>query len=242
MKSQLITTLLDDPEGASTRRFKGHLDAILALAPADIDKMLAAFPDILFAETQGQQRRIIEDLATKCEAGLDVLVRSSSILQFFVKASLRQDLPEKEISLWVPDMIECGVLSADKEQAASAILKRLAEDVVPSIEPRARRLSAASGVLPVFARGGYTVEVRSVPEDIYRRGNPIGEYVPKILDAAAVVSLHLMVDSGTPADFYFQATAEDVDYLVDLLKAARKELAAFEEYLGLANQGEGGER
>jgi hypothetical protein len=76
-----------------------------------------------------------------------------------------------------------------------------------------------------------------VREDLYRWGTPVEEFSPRVTDAVPVVSIHIEADVGNPKDFYFQASKEDVEYLISLLSAAKKELIAFEDYLGLSNQG-----
>jgi len=206
------------------------------MGEADRAKVLEALPAISLAETKTQQRTILEDLQGKCEAGLDTLVRASSVLNFFLEALLSRDLLETDPPLWGADLFESGLLSEKDKPSFERLVEKLVKEIGPKVKPQARIRGATGGVFPVFAVCGYTVEVRCVREDFYRRDTPIDRFEPKVVDAAPILSFHFETDGGDAKNFYFQASKEDVDYLIRIFTAAQKELAAFEEFLGLPNQ------
>ena len=88
-------------------------------------------------------------------------------------------------------------------------------------------------MLPVFKGCGVTVEVRSVREDFYQRGTPIEEFEPQVVDTTTVASINITVDEGPFKDMYFQADESDIDYLINMFQAAKKEMAALRAFLKL---------
>ena len=75
--------------------------------------------------------------------------------------------------------------------------------------------------------------MRAVREDIYRWGTPLDAYTPAVMDVTPIASIHIGVDEGTPENFYFQVDEDDIDYLVSVLLAAKKDIAALRAYLRL---------
>ena len=87
--------------------------------------------------------------------------------------------------------------------------------------------------MPTFTRLGVTVEVRPVRGERYHWGTPVEDYEPEMLGSIEIASINIGVDEGTPKDLYFQADENDLDDIISSLRAAKKEMAALREYLGL---------
>jgi len=119
-------------------------------------------------------------------------------------------------------------LRLSPEQMAACIGK-LAELRLVRVESEISQIS--EGVLPGLKTCGTTVEMRAVQKDLYRWGTSVQEYESEILDTAGVISVHIGLDEGTPRDFYFQMSENDLEDLISQLKAARKDLHALTQFI-----------
>ncbi len=154
-------------------------------------------------------------------------------MDFFLDAFLIRDFPDSDWELWASDLEEAGHLDSTTRPVFEAMIASIRSELATQVEPENRRRRAAAGVLPVFKGCGVTVEVRSVREDFYRRGNPIEEFEPQVVDTTTVASISITVDEGPFKDMYFQADESDIDYLISMFQAAKKEMAALRAFLKL---------
>ena len=236
MRSKLITALTEDSQGSGTKRFRDHLRAALELVKkeGDQEKVLTALPGIYVAESKRQKQVLVESLAATCQSGLDVVVKTVSVLTFFLDALTSSEISDEDPDYWVDDLVEDGAIHEEERSVLNSLVEALRERILPEIKPTAMRQEAEGGVLPAFAGCGFTVEVRSVSEDFYRRGTDLSKFKPKVVGHATIASFHIALDVGQPSDFYFQTCLDDIEYLIKMLTAAKMEMAAFEEHLTLS--------
>ena len=233
MKSRLITAILEDPNGSIASKFATHTKAALGVSDKDIALVVKALPDFMLAKSTAERRLLLEKLSKACSADLNVLVGTLNIFEFILASLMQEDLPQNEVDYWGGDLVEAKILSeADKAKFESLVKKVIAE-VVPLLQPVSRRQRAQSGVLPAFSGLTFTVETRSVREKPYNRSLNVEEYAPKVVDVAFVASCHLAVDAGQIKDFFFQVSEEDIEVIIDILQAARKDMTALKGYLKL---------
>ncbi len=231
MKSRLFTTAFDDPDSEKAKAFARHLGEALAIADHDLAACLDVVPRIALARTDNEIERLIEELADGRKASRHQLAHTLSVMHFLLDALLSKDVPDSDAQLWADDLEERGWLEASLRPRFERMVERISSDLLLRVQPALKRRRAAGGVLPSFSGCGMTVEVRPVREGFYRRGTSIEDYEPKIVDTSIVTSIHIAVDEGSPEHFYFQADEDDIDYLINMLKAAKKEAAAVRAYL-----------
>jgi hypothetical protein len=86
----------------------------------------------------------------------------------------------------------------------------------------ARERAAESGVLPAFTGVSTTVELRGVFKKPYKLGSKIEDYTPELLSYRPIVSVAISVDGGVTKTFTFQATPDELKYIIAELQAAQK--------------------
>ncbi len=238
MKSRLFAAVFDDREGDNAKTFQRHLRETLALSDEDRDACLDALPQIRLARTTGEMKQVVDALVRNRPVGRSKLEHAIGVMSFLLDALLTDDVPDSDPPLWADDLEhELGWLDETTRPPFEQMLQRLHKDAARKLEPEIRRRRAAGGVLPTLKTFGITVELRAVRKDFYRSGTPIEAYRPQILDTTMIASVHVGVDVGTPDDFYFQADEDDIDYLINCLKAAKKDMKALRAYLNLGGTG-----
>ena len=238
MQSRLITALAEDAQSAGAKRFRDHLRGTLELIkiPNKQEAVLSALPGIYMTASTRQRRLLVESLANEHKIGLDAVVKAIGLLTFFLDAFTNRDLPADDYKSWGADLVEDGAITAAEQPAVDSLVAELRDKTVPAIKPKAMRQAAEGGVLPTFEGCGFTVEVRGVRENFYRRGMDVQrEYEPEVVDHVPIASFHIAIDAGYPRDFYFQIGLDDIDYVINMLTAAKRDIAALEEYLNLSH-------
>jgi len=239
MKSRLFKALFDDPQSDNAKTFERHLKELLSLKEKARAECLAALPQILRRPTTPfQTRQTVEALAQSSQIDQQTVENALSILGFFVKALLSEDVPKDDHKHWAEDL---GTLPGI-EDAGRSSLEAIIRDLVQrhsDWRSQDRTERATAGVLPRFASMGMTVEARAVKEGRYHWGTPIEEYKPQISGLTYVASVHIGVDVGFPEDFYFQLNETDIDNMIATLLASKKEIAALQDHLGGNRDGNG---
>ncbi|NQU23150.1 MAG: hypothetical protein HQ567_17875 [Candidatus Nealsonbacteria bacterium] len=233
MKSRLISRVLDDPGSSAAKAFIRELADTLQLSEEDRRACLKVLPLIHLAEGKAETERLIEELVNDRQAGRDKVHHALGIMDFLLKAFLSRDVPDSDWEFWASDLEEAGHLSDSTCPVFEEMVASIRSDLATEVEPEVQRRRAAAGVLPAFGSCGVTVEVRSVREDFYRRGTPIGQFEPKVVDTTTVASIAITLDEGPFKDVYFQADESDVEYLINMFEAAKKEMAALRRFLKL---------
>lgn len=235
MQSRLIPQHFDDPKAEHATSFARHLGEVLALSQTDLDKCLAALPEVRLANTPKDESELLDRLDKACSAGRPNLAHALKVLYFFVGSMLKSDLPDDDYKHWVDDLLDQQIVESARAEGLRGLLERLVTEQLPALRPLDRKRQAATGVLPKFKTIGYTAELRSVREGIYRWGTDVGQYEPEILGTVQVASIHLGVDRGPFDDIYFQVEEDGVDYMISTLQAIKKDWAALRKYLRVSD-------
>jgi len=232
MKSRLLSTVFDDPDGDNAKRFARHFRETLGLSEDHRKACVAAFPQVKLTRTTTQESEVVSDLAARSGIPRPVFVHALNVANFFAEALLSDAIPVNDRELWADDLQELGWLDQESRPAFDALLDELTSEL-SNLQLRERERTAAGGVLPSFYSMGCTVEIRPIRKTIFRWGQDVAEYTPEILGTVTVASVHIGVDVGSTKDFYFQADDTDIDNMIDTLRAAKKEMAALREFLKL---------
>lgn len=239
MKSRLFTTIFDDSEAENAKTFARHLADLMSLKPDARTVCLETYEELRLKRTRSQRKPVLEALIPKCKADRHVVEHAILIIDFFVDALLTDELPDTDPTIWFDDLLFAGWIKTDAKSEFDRMIEYLRTTVTPQLKPVLTRRRAAGGVLPVLTGGGFTTEIRSVRKEYYRFGTPAREYQPEVVDVTPVISIQLAVDEGNPSDFFFQAEEDDLDFLIDLLQAAKKDLTALKAYLKLDDKTDG---
>ncbi|MCH8151184.1 MAG: hypothetical protein IH830_02280 [Planctomycetes bacterium] len=231
MKSRLFSGY--DPNAKDAEDFSRDLRATLELSEEHLSQCLRTFPEMRRAGLKRVRDAFFKDLEQRTELSRLCLKQALSVMGFFVdhllgddKREIRRDTAQE----WADDLEHLKVIESNHRTAFLG----LAADLVAtasSLERERLRREAEAGVLPVFRSCGVTIERRAVQEDIYHWGEPIDDYQPEMVDSVNIISVHIGFDGGDPSDVYFQMAEQHVDYLIDQLVAAKKDLVAFNRFL-----------
>ena len=219
MKSQFFSEFdLGHPANSG---FKAHLDVMLRLDSTNVRKILALAKLKLLNEPKKQLDERLAALAKdagvhETEAG-NVL----TVLWFMFRHLTRQEKVDRPEDLSA-DVQAAGLVEEGDRPKLDALLTELVKEAERN-RPLARRREYEAGVLPSLRSYGTTAELRAVFDSEYDESQEVDDYSPKLLSTVPIISVHIGVDTGTPEDFFFQATASELELLVKELQAALKE-------------------
>jgi len=233
MKSRLFGALFDKPESDWAKAFVRDLADTVQLEEEDRQACLLMLPKMYLVHTAGERNRLLEQFAIDHQIDRGKAKHALGLMGFLLEKLLDDDLPDSDWQVWAEDLEDLNYLTTLSRPIFESMVAAIRSELLAEVEPEIRRRRAAAGVLPVFTGCGVTVEVRSVREAPYRRGAPIEEYEPQVVDTATVASVKIALDEGPCKEVYFQADESDMDYLINLLEAAKKDIAALRRFLKL---------
>lgn len=232
MKSQLLQSFVRDVGPERAQVFAQQLREAMNLSKSELDACLRGLPQLRLVQTSAQQEKLLDELSQGDASSRPRIALSLSVLAVFFEALLHEELPAAEPEFWSEDLVELGWLDQKSRDVFDAIIARL-RGAVAAVRPLLQRRSAARGILPSFTKFAVTVEVRAVQPAAFETGMPLEDYRPVTLDVVPVYSVQVGVDAGHPKDFYFQMGEDEIDQLIDALRAAKKDLASLKSYLKL---------
>jgi len=224
-----------DPRIEENKLFKGHLRRALELTTEKLGACIDTLSAWRLARTSSESDRIIARLETDTRLPQTDLVRVMAVLEFFLKHLMEDEYRDDSSGQWADDLLVTGQIDDNHRGVFVDTIERLRADVAPKVEHIVRQRRYSQGVLPGLKSCGTTVEMRAVQKNDYRWGTPVEEYRPTVVDVAGIVSVHIGLDAGTPGDFYFQGTENDLDLLISQFRAAKKELQALSDFVGRRN-------
>jgi len=232
MKSKLFAVF--DLDNKDNEGLKQDLHELMTLTVAQRDACISSLPEFLVAMTQPETRSLLEKLQAATGRTPVVLERIVRVLEFFAK-QMRDDETRGDTGRqWGEDLAEHGVLRVAEVDPFADAIESLAQAVGP-VEAELKRLRYATGVLPSLQSLGVTVELRAVQDSRYRWGAPLSQYKPKIVDLTPVASIHIGTDVKERKDFYFQANARELQFMIDALMAAKLDLEALRDAVSLSS-------
>ncbi len=236
MKSRLFTTVFDDPDAEKAKAFAKHLRELLDLSEKDRQVCVDSYPEIKAARSPTEEHKLVSELASRSAIPRHTLVHALTVVNFLVDALLSEAFPDDDYEHWADDLRELGWVDGNSQPVFDALLERLIS-ARSELQFQQLERGATGGVLPCFNSLGCTVEVRPIRKEILRWGQPVDTYTPEILGTVAVASIHIGVDVDTAKDFYFQADEQQIDNIIDSLRAVKKEMTALRDFLRLDFRG-----
>jgi hypothetical protein len=186
---------------------------------------LGAASELEAAMTRTQERKLAEEIASKHGFGIVQVVSVLQAIRFLIE-QLAKDVYSQDRSLdMAADLEECGrpfkvMFKAKDRRIFQETIGIIREGLLPAYKERERRRAAAAGVLPSLKSFGTTAELRAVVGTPFRVGMSADKYEPDVKGVVAVVSVNIGVDSGSPDEFSFQASPEEIQALIEELRSA----------------------
>ena len=236
MKSRLIPAVFPDRDAEVSRVFRRDLNQLLSLSELDRSACLEALAQHRLARTTGHRKAHMDALMTSVEAERDSIENALSVLRFLLDALMKRDTPERDYDDWASDLLEYDLLANKHMSTFKQVVDYLVSKILPEVAPLIKERRAASGVLPVLASGSASVEMRAVRETLYRWGRPVDEYEPEVVGVTPIASIHICVDEGQVEDLYFQADEQDLEFLISMLLAAKKDIRALRAYFAIGKE------
>lgn len=230
MESKLFARF--DPESQGNEQFAKDLEQVLGLPQAQLDAILREAPALARAQTQADMREVVVRLERDGISPLTVQ-HATSLINFFARALLDEDTSADSPSQWAADLQDpdIGILAPDKASAFLEFVGRIKDDLLPELDSIRKQKTYGTGVLPSLKGGGTTVELRGIFREPYRWGSALSKYEPEVIGVVPVISVHIRLDAGTPNEIWFQATPEELDYLISEFQAAKTASAALQAHL-----------
>lgn len=236
MTSRLFHLTFDDPDTDEAKAFGRHLQELLSLNKADLDLCLAALEEMELVRTASQEKDVLDRLSSECIGERSTVVHALSVLNFFANGLMSEEIPDDDHQHWADDLISRDSLKREQGDSFQGILQRIIHDFLPSLQAIYEERRTAGGVLPFLKSVDYTVELRPVRKDRYHFGIDVDKYQPQILRTVQIASIHIGVDVGSVTDIYFQVDEVHLDNMISSLKAAKKEMSAFRQFLGFDDE------
>ncbi|MBN2559965.1 MAG: hypothetical protein JXQ75_03435 [Phycisphaerae bacterium] len=234
LKSRLFSKF--DPAEKDNDLFGKHLRKALDLVPGQMVACIDALADLRLARIEPEKDRLLDSLERETRLPQTELAQVIAVTRFFLDRMLRDEYKHDTSEQWADDLVTLRQIEESTRPLFVSMVDRIRSDVLPKVESAIRRRAYGEGVLPGLKTCGTTVEMRAVQKGRYRWGTAIKEYEPRILDVAGVVSVHIGLNEGTPRDFYFQMSEDDLQLLIRELEAARKDLWALSEFVSTRRQ------
>lgn len=236
MKSQLFTTVFDDPESDQSKTFARHLRELIHLSEEDRLACFNLLPKIRLTRTKKQTKELVDNLAKMCSASQHKIEHALSVANFLMDALLNENVHAKDSELWIDDVLELGWIESTERSVFAQSIEYLYQKLLPDLEYQDKESQARGGVLPVFKSIGMTVEVRSVSQDRYRWGTKVKDYKPAVLGTTMIASVHIGLDEGLVKQVYFQVDEIDLDNIIASFQATKKDMQALRRFLNLDSE------
>jgi hypothetical protein len=217
MKSKLFSTIEFSKE--SKERLKEDISIVFSLP---IEVILIGFeflPRFIEADKPEEYSLIFDELSRKGNINKNNSTHLLSILYFFAQYLISDDYSGDEKN-WFDDLVELNLLSVSDDAKLKAILDSFSHEQKTLLKEAERKELYRKGVLPYFCGCNITIEDRYVLDKDYSYGLDIKQYDPKVLCKIPIVSIHFLTDANNNNDFFFQASVEDVKFIINKLYSA----------------------
>jgi len=233
--SSLMGTVFRTPDDKAARTFSADFKQLFNLSDKEIQDFLAILPVIRLTRLRSKDKEILESFF-KIHPNLTrpQIESSYSALNFFLTQLMNTDLPNDDYTKWGTDLETLNLLEKKNHERFERLISSLRKIIEDSISKEVARRKSAQSVGPLFWGCSIAASIRGVLKNEYTSGAPAEGYQPEVVDSTAVATFNITLkeDSGEKKDVYFNAEESDIDYLINGLQAAKKELAALRDYIG----------
>jgi len=220
-----------DPNLDRNKQFLRDLRSLIILDADKRRKLLEAVFEVLDIKSDNARKERIERLAKETKVSLPEIYSALESCSFLVEHLAKDECKEDKSTDLGEDLRELTGITEAETNRFVEVVENIKHDAVDRYKVQRMKKAFEAGVLPSLQSCGATVEIRALIEDRYHFGMDPDKYKPTITGYAPVISINLSVDSGVLNEFIFQATPEEVRFLIGKLRATLTEVEAFENYI-----------
>lgn len=219
-----------DPTSSGNELFVRDLKRLLELSPATLDLVFSRLPQILVSRTTEGTQDLLQQLTDQVnESGINVR-GAINALSFFASRLARSKFEADSPRDLAADLRTLKLIDQQQQEVLETALARLHGEILPSYKTDAYRQQVSAGVGPSFSGLGATVELRAIQEKRYEPTQSVSEYEPDIRDVVGVASIVITTNDPQQSRFFFQADAEELELIINALKATQMDLRALESF------------
>jgi hypothetical protein len=234
LTSSAMGEIFRDPESSSARTFAQDCKQIFSLSDKDVQDCLAILPAFRLTRLPSERKKLLEAFFENHPTLPRPRIESSfSVLNFFLKQLMNTDLPSDDSSKWGADLETLDIITPKDRSRFESFLSSLREITERTVRKEIERRKTAQRVGPLFQGCLIAVNVRGVLKKRYIFGTPSEDFQPEFADIAVVPAVNITIDDNSEENksLYFNLEEGDIDYLINCLQAAKKEVAALKDYI-----------
>jgi hypothetical protein len=228
MKSQFFRIFNSDDQ--DNKGFFLDFEKILKIDPKKAEYLLINTNKLFDSETKDQRRAFALEAEKQTGLELGIIDIFYNMLFFLSRFYTENEIPVDDADLIEADIIENKLLQSFNKPNASIVLHAVFEKLQDQCIDSFKKQKSKYGVLPSFSQLSSTVELRARLVNEYRSGLSANSYTPTVKGFFPVASFALYSDSNSDP-FFFTASKEQVEVILEKMKAIVKELEAVEQYI-----------
>ncbi len=231
MKSKFFSRF--DIKAKNNKDFAEDLTYTLTIEEGNLSICLKAVGKFLFEQIPLEKEHILDQVERETELPRIKFSKAMTVMALFLRALSEPETQDDTPADWAADLQELGLIdSEDKDK--QAVFMKMAESIQSestSFRDMFTRRRYTAGVLPMLESFNHSVELRAIQEEKYKWGDDINKYKPSIIGTVPIVSINIGTDVSQNNQFYFQIKEDDIELLIDKLRAAKIEIDLLNQYL-----------
>lgn len=231
MKSKLFSRF--DIKAESNKDFAADLIYTLTLEEEALSTCLKAVGKVLFGQVPLEKEQIIDQIERDTKLPRIKFAKVMTVMALFLRTLSEPETQDDTPADWAADLQELGLIDAE-DKDKQAVFMKMAKSIQSestSFHDMFTRRRYAAGVLPMLESFSHSVELRAIQERKYKWGDNIDKYKPSTIGTVPIVSINIFTDVSQNNRFYFQIKEDDIELLIDELRAAKIEIDLLNQYL-----------
>jgi hypothetical protein len=231
MKSKLFSRF--DIKGEDNKKFAEDFTYALNLEEEILSICVKFVGPLLLAELPLERDRILDRVEIDTKLPRVMFSKTMAVIALFLKTLSEPETQDDTPADWAADLQELRLIDPE-DKDKQAVFMKMAKSIQSesmSFRDMLTRRRYAAGVLPMLESFGHSVELRAVQEGKYKWGEDIDKYKPSIIGTVPIVSINIGTDVSQNSRFYFQIKEDDIEFLIDELRAAKIEIDLLNQYL-----------
>lgn len=228
MKSKLFSRF--DIKAESNKDFVGDLTYTLTLKEEILSICLTAIGKFLFEQIPLEQEQILDQVERDTKLPRIQFSKAMTVMAIFLKALSEPETQNDTPADWAADLQELKIIDPKDKLA---VFMKMAESIHSesvSFREALMRRKYTAGVLPMLESFRHSVELRAIQEKEHEWGSNIERYKPHIIGMVPIVSITIKTDVNQNNRFYFQIRGDQIELLIDELRAAKSEIDLLKQY------------
>lgn len=239
-KFQSKTFMFGFPEGEQFNAFKDDINIIKTFDSSKFEEIIKHIKRIILADTEKEEYKIYNEIVeSKLIENHSIINSFHKIVNSFLKSFSDENAKDDSPEIIIRDISK--KLKIEEEELSS--IKNLLTLIKQNVEwykQKELKESFEKGLFPFLKGIGTTVELRGVFNREIKLGEDINSYAKEIEinkenPVIPTISISINLDSGTPNRFCFQSSPENIEWLIEELKAALHKSKMLEEKFNVKN-------